>query len=516
MLEEEKRLEKEIEILEYLKKEKNREKIKEGLKEEIEELLKKEKDIKFSKLEEICYEKIKLDEEQLKIIKNRQNDKINREIKFIINGLFNEDLEIIIKRYPRMAIEKSLILRIYHKLLSEIENNEKFEESLYYRGRLFDKGKSPFCNEEPYMELVQPPEDYAGKQRYSEEKQSRFYIMNKKIGTYFECRKYEKENKEKDLYVQEFEMIDTNLNVVKLDSINGELFYPTPSTIIEATLEKIKEVSYDRNYEITNYIADIINATSKKHGISYESVILYNENNLFNDINFEIYRNFVLFFDVWDKDKYKRGLTEYKKDEFEKYFKTGTKLEAKNYFKPIKIFPEKLEPKDVILEFFSEENMNLVNSGLVKSFGKYDVKISIEVNFQELFKNLNKEVNNIRNIMCLEYNDKEDKKFLEDYYTKKFKEHLYKITDINNKTEIDFSEYNIFKDILIDNFYKIADYKIQIRKEDEKYIVEKVEFSNGFHKEITDKIMNVFHYYFGIYYRIIIDYERDKIGLFEV
>lgn len=475
----------------------------------------------------------------------------------IEGSIIYEDIEKIIKRYPKMAIEKSIVLKLYYLMLlneeSKVSTYNLNINKNYYRGRLFEKDKSPYDNQEPFRELVQPPLEYARKSRFNEEGQSRFYITNRKIGAYFECRKYQKENKDLDLFVQEFKPIERDCeNILRLKAYFDFGFYPSPETIYEYLNDKLNEYHLNNNYDISNYIADIVNATSKYKGISYNSAIFYSENNFLDYLKFRkenVYQNITFFSEIWDKEYYLKSLkSEFEKRYYETYFKEIEGLEGKDYFVPSKPYPTKLTPKQVILELFKEEYFKIENWRLNLRCGIDEIKYYFEFNFDKLFENMNVEIFGIDGILKINLSEDElkfdsdienEQKFAEmfdsvNFRTKFYKdcfqdefdkiEEVLKYKNTQDRIKIDFSNQNLIEikkeDIhyLFKNDIENFAFEFSSKIINGKYYlkVEKVRLSKKTKKDIITEVVKFFDRFFGIYYKILIDYERDSIMLVEM
>lgn len=544
-------------VYDLLKDEEKVESLIKKTKQEIHKLIESTpKDLNFSHIKEIFFEKlgleIKEDISYRGILKDTKSSeiafKIYKMVSLIEERILYEDIFILIKRFPRMAIEKSLILKLYYSMLKNDSANAKLYklEGKYFRGRLFEKNFSPYFSQEPYMEIVQPSFKFAGKGRFNEQGQSRFYVMNNKIGTYFECRKYLEENKNKDLFVQEFEAINSEKNskIIKLDTYFDFGFYPSPSSVFEYVNDKIRDYHLKSDYNISNYIADIVNATSNFEGIAYNSAIFYSENNWLDYLKFKkesSYQNITLFSDVWDKEKYLQSLEyDFEKRDFEEFF---SGIEGKSFLKPVKKYPMKLTPKDVIIELFSEEYFKIENWKLNLISGVNELKYQFNFDFETLFENLNSEVTGIKSIFNiivdekdLDLNDEKNEfielydvvdwktKFYEDIFknefdnlknelnTKKFPK-LFSV-DFSNQKLIEIEEKDYIGRVVTDNIDNFAFKFENFLYKDKNYLkIIEVSLSEKMYREILEEIFNFFHEYFGIYYKIVKDYENDSLML---
>ena len=499
------------------------------LKEKIEE--------QFPKYKAKVREKLKLEENVNKSIKEILEDiicndlNINKEnLNKSINDLglraemiVEEDIGLIIKKYPRVAIEKSIVLKALYTTFEkcnwkDVYDFAKEENNTFYRGRLFDEGESPYLFNEPYKEIVQPPELYASEGRFNEKNQSRFYLTNKKIGAYFECRKHLLENKNKELYVQEFRCIKNpvnNLNIAFFNQIFGIKFTRVPTTLYDVAKVKVRELHLNEDYGFSNYLADIVNATSKYKGISYYSSIFYNcfkhEYGSYIQLEEEkIYKNITVFSRTWDNADSELNLTD-------------GEFEAKDYFEPIKTYPVKLEPKEVILSFFKEGYLKIDNNEINLKYGvSDDIEFAIKLNFEKLFENLNTELTGVREILKIEINDSSlgitEENWIRTFesfnertncYKNKFKNEFEKLDiEINTKG---YNKKELEKDFSIRNFKFY--FNIETRNDKNYLSVKKVELSKKAYIRIINEIIEFFNKYFGIYYRIVIDFENDLVML---
>lgn len=468
--------------------------------------------------------------------------------------VFNEDVILLIKQYPRMAYEKSNYLKAFYKGLKKFKESKKEEypfytaknlnKNRYYRGRYFD-------NESPYelnptgsfMELTQPPKHIRVKGRFNEENQSRFYLVNSKLGVYLESEKFKKSNKNRDLYIQEFklkELDDKKLEDDIFTFFKGfELkFSPIRDDEIGKSFEKIEDIilkeksteMYEKNlevYSVTNYIADMVNSLDFKGieftGTKLNSLCWYSKFTL-NDS--KMYRNLIVFSDGWTEYNVKKNMTKYELEAYEEYLKYFKEkiFYASKYFEPVKNYPEKIVIDDVIKEF---NELLFLEDSKFKIFSTLNIDIyKFEFDFQKLLKDGNgKQSDYIKISVDIDIEDSSiyDFPFLSEYekdvqknhklFIKEFdfdnnKEQFYKYlkkhTSNINGREYDY-EYE-FKEVKDFKFYLSKDINNEIK-------LEKIEFSEKAKREIITDYLNLFHRLFGVYYNIQIDENFENIKL---
>lgn len=466
--------------------------------------------------------------------------------------VFNEDLILLIKQYPRMAYEKSNYLKAFYKGLKQFKNDKQpthqfktakdLTQNTYYRGRYFD-------NESPYelnptgsfMELTQPPKHIRVKGRFNEENQSRFYLVNSKLGVYLESEKFKKSNKNRDLYIQEFklkELTDKKLEDDIFTFFKGfELkFSPIRDDEIGKCFEKIEDIvlkeksteMYEKNlevYSVTNYIADMVNSLDFKGieftGTKLNSLCWYSKFTL-NDS--KMYRNLIVFSDGWTMYNVEKNMTKYELEaykEYLKYFKDKI-FYASDYFEPVKNYPEKIVIEDVIEEFnellFLEDSKFKIFSPLNRDIYKFIF------DFKKLVQESKGELNNFINVKIdVEDVDITDFAFLREYeqevnekpelFIEKFdfdnnKEQFYKYLK-RHTSNINGREYDYEYE-----FKEVKDFKFYLSKDiNNKIKLEKIEFSEKTKREIITDYLNLFHRLFGVYYNIKIDENFENIKL---
>ena len=154
------------------------------------------------------------------------------------------------------------------------------------------------------------------------------------------------------------------------------------------------------NYNISNYLADIVQSVNKGYlGVTYPSGIFNNDNEIiFADDVIKInksYTNLTFFSDYWDKLLYLEQ--QKKKLETEKYeelksnlevFEENLKIieykliEAKDYFTPLETELNEYKVEDVIIDFFEEMQKEI----------KVELFCTYKIDFRKLLENENKEV----------------------------------------------------------------------------------------------------------------------------
>lgn len=468
--------------------------------------------------------------------------------------ILDENLPLIIKKYPTMAFQKSNYLKIFYNSLESYKKSEttklfskpsNIEGKIYYRGRYF-KDTSPYNSDSgsSYLEMTQAPFYIKkSKGRYDGDRQSRFYIVDNIVGVYFEAEKYKIENKNRDLYVQEFKLknekssfkndvISININFETNFSQNrvDESGIVYDEIIKEMKKSKLRE-KYDKNldvYAITNYVADMANSLGFK-GIEYVGTKLKDFDQRYSHITFKnekVYKNLVVFSDGWTEGYTKFNMDKHELESYEKYciFFKDDIFYAEDYFEPNKNYPLKLNITDVIIKFnemiFPENHRINSNNGM-----EYYLKIEFEkllkgkeLHISEFFQVNTSKIHNVEGSFrqlpkfreYLERNGEKDiiemdmslreesfKQFLELITPKKetdrfnFREHMI------NRTYEDYKYFKFYYDINAQNFNKI-------------------EINSNYNEKIFLEYLELFHEVFGIYYNISFDDINKNVSIINV
>ncbi len=315
--------------------------------------------------------------------------------------ILGEDLSFITKKFPLMALEKSFLLKSFYNYLqkNDIDNKNFYtggKDTFFFRGCLFGKDETPFNEEIPYLRMVQPPENLVEENgRFNASGQSRFYLTSHKFGVYFELRKYEKENRDKKIFIQKFKVKkafgdkEGEIKIVKLDKYIISQWEEI-GTLNQEIFKALINHSLKDNYNISNYLADIVQSVNKDYlGVTYPSGIFNNDSEIiFADDVIKInrsYTNLTFFSDYWDKllylEQQKKKLETEKYDELKSNledFEENLKIikykliEAKDYFIPLETELNEYKVEDVIIDFFEE------------------MQKEIEIDFKKLLENENK------------------------------------------------------------------------------------------------------------------------------
>lgn len=474
---------------------------------------------------------------------NERDKGIIQDIRIYILG---EDIHQYIKRYPRMAIERSLLLKTFYEYVKDNKKEYTITNKTFFRGRLFDNDDTPYKESKltishlPYLELVQPPFGKAGKGRFNEESQSRFYLCDSLIGVYFETNKYKLENKNKRLYIQEFKTKKDLTEIYKFyDFITGRIYCTEASdSILDKAKESIRNHYLEDDYDISNYFADIINA-SMYNGIEYKSAKFSQEsrwlrvNDLINFNDKNIYNNFTFFSDCWNDYIEKNSLLPREYERFLEYYNFGSKIQGADYFEN-NGNPRELKVEEVILELFNGniEYFDILPNATLNYNLTGILEYNYSFNFKALFKTgrmkitdffifkVNDEIlsNSMEEGFINNYSIFKEKKPTQDYFF-----------EFNEKTQIYFQ---IFKELKVytkanrvnkikyieipGNEEKISKFVFTIRYEempngDSVPVIEKVEIDKEFQLVILNEFLKFFHKYFGIYYEIYFDKENEII-----
>ena len=327
--------------------------------------------------------------------------------------ILGEDLSFITKKFPLMALEKSFLLKSFYNYLQKYDKD--IDKDIFYTEKkvtsfffccLFGKDETPFNEEIPYLRMVQPPENLVKENgRFNASGQSRFYLTSHKFGAYFELRKYEKENRDKKIFIQKFKVKKAfeeerdKSKIVKLDKYIISQWEEI-GTLNQEIFKALINHSLKDNYNISNYLADIVQSVNKGYlGVTYPSGIFNNDNEIiFADDVIKInksYTNLTFFSDYWDKLLYLEQ--QKKKLETEKYeelksnlevFEENLKIieykliEAKDYFTPLETELNEYKVEDVIIDFFEEMQKEI----------KVELFCTYKIDFRKLLENENKEV----------------------------------------------------------------------------------------------------------------------------
>ena len=422
-----------------------------------------------------------------------------------------DNLEKIIRKYGFMAVKENKTLeKLYEEVkksdLTELfYDNDKIKKCLF-RGRLFKKGeKETIIKKEgnefnQYLSFVQPPlKIKLSIARFNHINNSYFYLSNSKYAPYFELEKFKQENKEKELFVQTYEIKNKNLNLLNTNKIDN--FIRTKLGLPTNTFDiKNKSILSD-NYNVSNFFIDLfkLNKNTSFNGVFYNNKKSFNiflkgknkfilETNVINNIL--LYENITFFSDYWSYETIKledlyeiENNTIKNEDEIKKFKDSGiigltekTKencLEANNYFEPIGQ-PEKIDVENIIIDIF--------NSITLRKQIKYDVlnkpllECYINCNFEKLITSKKMKIN--------------------DFFKIKLK-----------SPELEFSNP---EDILL-SFDMTIDYKLyEILF---KFENNQIYFENEIEgKETLLKYtMDIFKYFFGIYYKLELNSEEISL-----
>lgn len=142
------------------------------------------------------------------------------------------NVEKIIKKYGFMAVKENKNLE---NLYSEVKKSDltgllidrKNIRNYFFRGRLFDKGekvntlKEERNEKKPFLSFIQPPlKRKLNSGRFNHINNSFFYISDNKYAPYFELEKYKAWNKDKELYIQKFELKKENTNLLNTRKVD--------------------------------------------------------------------------------------------------------------------------------------------------------------------------------------------------------------------------------------------------------------------------------------------------------
>lgn len=519
-----------------------------------------------SSFKEIFEEEEKLrkkDEREIFFGDNKEEDtkkygyfsEIDEKIKHSLwNEVFNEDLTLLIKQYQRMAFKKSNYLKGFYLGLKELKESkketfqfhtsQKIEKNKFFRGRYFDN-ESPYDSKRiwSFYELVQPPKHIMGKGRFNEENQSRFYLANSKLGVYLELDKNKQENKNKDLYIQEFGLKQEKIeelkkevfaffkgNEIKLTPVRDDEIGKAFEHISDLVFKEKSEEEYEKNldvYIITNYIADIVNSIGFK-GLEFTGTKLNSMqwNTSFTIKDDKMYKNFVIFSDGWTIHSVEKNMTKYELEAYKEYldyFKEKI-FYASDYFEPVKNYPEKIVIEDVIEEFnellliekysnncyignrdkiydlfFDFKKLCNEKECKVFEFMKFDINMQeLEIEcFPFLIKYKAELKNDLRNeIKFIETFDLENEK-------EHFNKYLYKVKlNVLGKEVEKETEYE-----------ELKDFNFTLKNEEKNIKLERVDFSHKIKRKILTDYLDLFHRLFGVYYNIQIDENFENIKL---
>lgn len=418
------------------------------------------------------------------------------------------NLEKTIRKYGFMSIKENKTLeKLYEKIkesdLTELfYDNNKFK-NCFFRGRLFNKEeKETIIKKEgnefnQYLSFVQPPlKVKLSIARFNHINNSYFYLSNSKYAPYFELEKFKQENKEKELFVQAYEIKNKNLNLLNTNKIDN--FIRTKLGLPTNTFDIKNRSILSDNYNVSNFFIDLfkLNKNTIFNGVFYNNKKSFNiflkeknkfilETNVINNIL--LYENITFFSDYWSyetiklEDLYEIENNTVKDENKIKEFKDSgiieltekTKencLEASTYFEPVGQ-PKKINVENIIIDTF--------NSIVLRKQIKYDI--------------LNKPL-----LEC----------FINCDFKKLITSGKMKINDFF-KTKLKSPKLEFLKpdDILL-SFDMTIDYK--------SYEIP-FKFENNqiyFENEIEGKetllkyTMDIFKYFFGIYYKLELNSEE--------
>lgn len=488
--------------------------------------------------------------------KFRKYTEVDKEIFNIYKPIIlDEKLPLIIKKYPTMAFQKSNYLRIFYKSLESYkkqkETTELFskpsniEGKIYYRGRYF-KDTSPYNSDSgsSYLEMTQAPFYIKkSKGRYDGDRQSRFYIVDNIVGVYFEAEKYKIENKNRDLYVQEFKLknekssfkddvisikinFETKFSQDRVDE--SGIVYDEITTEMKKSKSKEKE---DKNldvYAVTNYVADMANSLGFK-GIEYAGTKLKDFDQRYSHITFKnekVYKNLVVFSDGWTEGYTKFNMDKHELESYEKYciFFKDDIFYAEDDFEPNKNYPLKLNITDVIIKF---NEMIFPENHRINSINGMEYYLKIE--FEKLLKDKELHISEFFQVNTSEIHNVEGsfrhlpkfREYLEGIGEKditeidmslreeEFKQYLELITPKEETDRFDFRKYminRIYEEYQYFKFY----YDIDSRKFDE------IEINSSYNEKIFLEYLELFHEVFGIYYNISFDEMKKNVNIITV
>lgn len=330
-----------------------------------------------------------------------------------------DNIEKIIKKYGFMAIKENKTLeKLYENIknsnLKELIYDSKINES-FFRGRLFNLGekeddiKKEGNTESQYLSFVQPPLKLKlNIARFNHINNSYFYLSNIKYAPYFELEKFKKENKENELFVQEYKVKNENLNLLDTNKIDN--FIRRTLSLPHITYENKNKSVLSDNYSVSNFFVDLfkLNKNTNFNGVFYNNKKSFNiflkgknkfilETDVINNIL--LYENITFFSDYWSYKTIKlEDLYEIEKnnniedeDEIKKLKDFGINelteknkedcIEAITYFEPIDQ-PKKIDIEEIIIETFNTFILKkTINYGVCP---KLFLECRIICNFNEL------------------------------------------------------------------------------------------------------------------------------------